>query len=237
MNSNLHTFTKSDGKQYTNRNERKRYFFPDEWNKFLSVISNKHLSTHKHRFFFVTCLHSGGRTMEVLNLKHQNIDTERGTITFNTTKQRKAKRNYSAAGKSRSFFVSDNYISEYKSFIRGQNIKPEEYIFLNNSKLPEDYDSLDNKEKKKHYNAAQTSYAAILKRKLKKAGIDDYFNFSLHNIRKTYGMWMRTYNIEIGELCYRLGHDMATYMTHYGSSLIFTEYEQQQIHRIIGEVR
>jgi len=223
---------KSDGKIYTVRKDRRRYFFPDEWNLFIKSIQNK-----IHRFFFLTLLHTGGRIMEVLNLRYKDIDKERGTITFSVIKQRKAKKSFKVMGKSRSFFVSDNFIREYKNFIRGKTLNPDDYIFLDNSKLPENFDKLNNAERKKYYSSKVVSYSNILKRRLKKIGIKDWYNFSPHNIRKTYGMWMRTYNKEMAELCYRMGHDLNTYLAHYGSSLIFTDDERRKIQKIIGEVK
>ena len=224
--------TKSDGKNYSVRNDRRRYFFPDEWNNFIKLITNK-----EHRFFFLTCLHTGGRIMEVLNLRHSDLDVERGTINFAIVKQRKAKKNFYATGKSRGFFVSSEFLAEYKSFIRGKTIKPNDYIFLDNSKLPANYSELPNEERKKYYVSKVVAYSNMLKRKLKKAGIKDWYNFSPHNLRKTYGMWMRTYNKDMGELCYRMGHDMDTYIAHYGSSLIFTDEERRKIQRIMGDIK
>lgn len=223
---------RSDGTKYSVRTDRRRYFFPDEWSAFLKELKDK-----QHRFFFLTCLHTGGRIMEVLNLKHEDIDLERGTINFSIVKQRKAKKNFYATGKTRSFFVSSEFLSEYKSFIRGKDINAKDYIFLDNSKLPTDYNSMDNDKRRKYYASKFISYSNMLKRKLKKAGIKDWYNFSPHNIRKTYGMWMRTYNKDFGELCYRMGHDMDTYIAHYGSSLIFTEDERRKIQKIMGDVK
>lgn len=224
--------TRTDGRDYSVRDDRRRYFFPDEWNLFIKEVKDK-----EHKFFFITCLHTGGRIMEVLNLKHENIDIERGTINFSIVKQRKAKKNFHATGKSRGFFVSSEFLSEYKSFIRGKTINPKDYIFINNSKLPENYDSLENEDRKKYYISKVVSYSNMLKRKLKKVGIKDWYNFSPHNIRKTYGMWMRTYNKDMGELCYRMGHDIDTYISHYGSSLIFTDEERRKIIKIMGDVK
>jgi|TARA_R100001530_G_scaffold34477_3_gene26930 integrase len=224
--------TKSDGTKYSVRTDRRRYFFPDEWIEFISQFKNK-----EHKFFFITLLHTGARIMEALNLKYEDINTERNSINFKIVKQRKAKKNFYAIGKSRGFFVSNNYIKEYKSFIRNKKINNNEYIFLDNSKLPQNYDSLDNNEKKQYYTSKTISYSNMLKRKLKKTTIKDWYNFSPHNIRKTYGMWMRTFNIEMAELCYRLGHDMDTFMAHYGSSLIFTDSEKRKIFKIMGDVK
>jgi len=223
---------KSDGINYTLRLDRRRYFFPDEWNNFISLFKNK-----LHKFLFITALHTGGRIMEILNLKYEDIDTERQTVTFKIVKQRKAKRNFYAVGKQRSFFVASNFISEYKSFIRNRKINLKDYIFLDNSKLPSDYDSLTNDKKKKYYVSRYITYSNMFKSKLKKSGVTDYRNFSIHNIRKTYGNWMRTFNLEMAELCYRMGHDMDTFIAHYGSSLIFTDSERRKIMKIMGEVK
>ena len=102
--------TNKKGIEYSVRADRRRYFFPNEWIKFINSIKNK-----KHRFFFITCLHTGGRIMEVLNLRYKDINVERGTITFEVVKQRKA--NKFASGKSRGFFVASEFFKEYKSFV------------------------------------------------------------------------------------------------------------------------
>jgi len=223
---------KKNGVAYTVRHDRRRYFYPDEWDHFIKLIKDK-----EHRFFFLTAIHTGGRIMEILNLNYGDIDTERGTITFNVVKQRKARKDYTTGAKNRAFFVSSEFLREYKAFIRGKTIKPQDYIFLDNSKLPRDYKRLTNEEKRPFYASKLVSYSQMLKRYVKKAKIEDYYNFAPHNIRKTYGMFMRTFNIEIAELCYRLGHDTDTYLTHYGSSLIFTDAERHKIAKIYGEVK
>ena len=223
---------RSNGRNYSVRNDRRRYFFPDEWELFIKQFKNK-----EHRFFFLTLLNTGARIMEALNLKHENFDIDRETIKFEVVKQRKAKKNFYAAGKSRGFFVTSKFISEYKSFIRGKTINPKHYIFLDNSKLPSNYEQLDNADRKKYYSGKVASYSNLLKRKLEKSGIKDWYNFSPHNIRKTYGNWMRSFNIEMGELCYRMGHDMDTFIAHYGSSLIFTPEERRKIVKIMGDVK
>jgi len=223
---------KKDGKSYSVRTDRRRYFFPDEWIEFIKTVTDK-----KHKFFFITLLHTGARIMEALNLKHEDINIDRGTINFTIVKQRKAKKNFYAIGKSRGFFISDNFIKEYKSYIRNKKINQKDFLFLDKKKLPENYNSLDNSERKRYYQSKVVAYSNLLKRKLKKTKIKDCYNFSPHNIRKTYGMWMRTFGIEMGELCYRMGHDMDTFIAHYGSSLIFTDSERRKISNIMGDVK
>jgi len=223
---------KSDGKKYTVRLDRHRYFFPNEWKAFIKTVSNK-----KHYLFFLTLLHTGARTMEALHLKPENFNIERGTVTFEVVKQRKAKKQFFAIGKTRTFFVSPKYIKEIKSYILKNKIDNKQYLFLNNSTLPTNYEQLTNLEKKKYYHKTQIAYAQMFKRKIRMAGIKDWKNFSLHNIRKTYGNWMRIYDIRTEEICFRLGNDFNTYLAHYGSAMIFTPQEKIQIMEILGDVK
>lgn len=229
---NISMGTRNNGIMYTVRNDRHRYFFPKEWNSFIKTIKND-----KHYIFFLTLLHTGARVMETLHLKPINFNITRSTITLNVVKQRKAKKQFYAIGKTRTYFVSEKYIKEVKKYIETNNISDNNYLFLNNLILPEDYDKLSNTDKKKHYISTENSYFQLFKRKLKSAGINDWRNFSLHNIRKTYGNWMRIYEIKTEEICYRLGHDFNTYLIHYGSPLIFTSQEKLEIMNIFGQVK
>ena len=231
-NDKIRVGKRSNNSNYTVRNDRKKYFYPAEWLAFISTIKDK-----QHRFFFLASLHTGGRIMEVLNLRYEDIDIDRETVTFSVVKQRKANANYKIEGTSRSFFVASNFIKEYKSFVRGRTINLKEYIFLNNEDLPNNYSSLYNKDRIKYYESKKASYSSLLKRKLEEAKIKDWHLFSPHNIRKTYGMWMRAFNVEIAELCYRMGHDIDTFMTHYGSSLMFTTDEKRLIEEIMGDIK
>lgn len=224
--------TKSNGKKYSVRSDRRRYFFPNEWNSFIEKIKDS-----KDRLFFNTLLHTGARTMEALHLKPENFNAERGIVTFEVIKQRKAKRNFFATGKSRTFFVSPKYIKEVRAYVNKNQIKDKEYLFLDNKILPANYEQLGNLEKKKYYTKTQIAYSQMFKRKVKASGIKDWKQFSLHNIRKTYGNWMRTYDIKTEEICYRLGHDFNTYLTHYGSAMIFTQQDKIEIMKILGDVK
>lgn len=223
---------KSDGKIYSVRNRRDKYFFPEEWEKFFEQIKGD-----RNKLFFLTALHTGGRVMEILNLRPKDFDYDRQTVTFETTKQRKAKKNFYASGKTRTFFVSPKLLKKIKKYVKKNKIEQNQYLFLDNSKLPEDYYKLDNKEKKKYYQTKKVCFSSMMKRALKRSGIDDYYMYSLHNIRKTYGNWMRIFDISTEEICFRLGHDMKTFMTHYGTSLVLGFEDKRKIMRILGDVK
>lgn len=230
-NEDLFKITRSNGIEYTLRKDRHRYFFPDEWTKFIVDIKNL-----KHKLFFMTLLHSGARAMEGLHLKPEDIDEERGVIKLKVIKQMGSKKGYSTSSP-RQFFVSYKLIRAIKFYVNKFNVKPNEYLFLNNEKLPENYISLTNKEKRKYFTYHKSSYDRMLKYHLKRIGIEDYYMFSLHNIRKTYGNWMRLFINDINEICYRMGNIPATFREHYGSSLLFSQQDKIKIQRILGDVR
>jgi len=230
--SNIYKIKMKNNREYTVRKDRHRYFFPNEWNLFMKQFKNE-----KNKLFFITLLNTGARVMEALHFKPKNFDYERSTVTLDVIKQRKAKKQFSSLIKSRTFFVSKTFLKEVNKYVKKNNINDNDYIFMDNKKLPANYDNMTNAEKNKHFIIYKVNYSSILKRKLIKAGIKDYYNFSLHNIRKTYGNWMRIYDIRTEELCYRLGHDYQTFMIHYGSSLIFTPQEKLEIMNILGDVK
>lgn len=230
-NEKYKTITKSDGTRYTVRKDRHRYFFPDEWNAFYKTLRND-----TQRLLFSTLLNTGTRIMEALHLRPKDFNFQRGTISIRVVKYRKTNKKLFSTGMSRTFFVGSNYLKQVKKYIRKHDVKPEEFFFLNNEELPENYLSLPNKEKKKYYYKKQCAYTNLFERKLKKAGIEDYKDFSLHNIRKTYGNWMRVYDIDMAEICFRMGHDMQTFMSHYGSSLLFDFNDKIKIKKIFGEI-
>lgn len=229
---NISLTVKSDGKSYSVRADRKRYMFPDEWNNFYATLKKP-----EHQLLFLTLLNTGARIMEALHLKPSSFNFERSSVHFSVVKQRTARKRFSAGRSGREFFVPTKFTKRVKSFISRHNIGDDDYLFLNNEKLPMNYDSLTNKEKLRFYGTKKTAYANLFKRKVKKAGIKNPEEFALHNLRKTYGNWMRTFISDMGELCYRMGHDMDTFIEHYGSSLLFTEEERRKIQKIMGDVR
>jgi len=204
---------KSDGKRYTVRADRQRYFFPDEWLIFLSCIKEN------RRILFETLLQTGGRIEEVLNLKPSDFIWENNSIKLRVTKS-KAKKGESKilGGKQRSFGVSSQFIRKLRKYIRDKKIRDDEYLFK----------------------ITKQAVSQMMKRGLKKAKLNEW-EFSLHNIRKTSGMWLKTVqrrgvDLDVSEICMRLGHDHNTFLKHYGSPSIFTDQQRDKIVDILGDV-
>lgn len=75
-----------------------------------------------------------------------------------------------------------------------------------------------------------------MKKALKKAGIKDYYMFSLHNIRKTLEIWLMSLGVDALPLTAHMGHDIKTAAQHYVSPDIFSWDERKQIRLIIGDL-
>jgi len=198
--------TKSNGIKYSVRDDRSRYFFPEEWIKFFDTIKKE-----KQPVFDVA-INTGARIDEILHIKPEDFDWDRPTLTLRVTK-RKATKN-ERMGKKRTFVISTQFARRIKKYVSDNNIKPEQILFPITSQ----------------------AVSQMLKRNLQKAGFKDWQQFSLHNIRKTHGNWLKALEIPAEEICLRLGHDYNTYLRHYGSATIFDRKDKQLMNKILGDV-
>jgi len=202
-----------NGKKYTVRSDRHRYFFPDEWKQFIENIKPD------RQILFETLLQTGARIDEALHLKPSDFIWDNNSVTLRVTKS-KAKKGESKVlgGKRRSFGVSSRFCRRMRSYIRNNNIKDDDLIFP----------------------ITKQAVSQMLKRGLEKAELNSW-EFSLHNIRKTSGMWLKTVqrrgvDLDVSEICMRLGHDHNTFLKHYGSPSIFTDQQRDKIVDILGDV-
>jgi integrase len=210
----IFTGIKTNGVRYTVRKDRHRYFFPNEWTTFMNKLKPT------KQLLFETLLQSGARIDEAINIRPKDFDFDRNTLTLFVTKS-KAKKGQSKemGGTKRGFVVSSEYSRKMKKWIKDKNINDDSKIF----------------------NVSRQSVWRLMRRNLIAAGIKDYYNFSLHNIRKTSGMFLKTlipFSREIteGEICMRLGHDMNTFLKHYGSPSVFNERDKIAMIKIMGDV-
>jgi len=209
----LYQGIKTNGVVYTVRKDRQRYFFPNEWIKFLECVKDN------REILFETLLQTGARIEECLNLKPKDFVWSNNSVTLRVTKS-KAKKGESKilGGKARSFGVSSQYIRKMRKHIRENNIPDDDFIFK----------------------ISKQAVSQMFKRRLRKAGLKEW-EFSLHNIRKTSGMWLKTVqrrgaDLDVSEICMRLGHDHNTFLKHYGSPSVFTDQQRDKIVDILGDM-
>jgi len=204
---------KSDGKSYTVRKDRHRYFYPNEWIKFLEEVKED------RKIIFEALLQTGARIEECLNLKPRDFIWESNSVTLRVTKSKASKgESKILGGQARSFGVSSQFIRKVRKHIRDNKIHDDERVFK----------------------MSKQGVSQLFKRCLKKAGLKEW-EFSLHNIRKTSGMWLKTvqrrgYDLDVSEICMRLGHDHNTFLKHYGSPSIFTDQQRDKIVDLLGDV-
>lgn len=193
------------GKVYSVRDDRNRYFFPEEWINFFESLKDA------NKPIFDTLINSGARIEEALNITPKDFDWDRRTLKLRVTKIKAAKGE--TIGKSRTFVISSQYSRRMKKYIVANNIKENDRLFTMTSQ----------------------SVWRLLRRKVKKL-IKDWYNFSLHNIRKTHGMYLVALGVQPTEIIYRLGHDYNTFIKHYGSPNIFNRQDKLTMLKILGDV-
>jgi integrase len=208
---------KSNGRKYTVRDNRKRYFFPFEWISFYESLNDK------QKPIFYSLIMTGARIEECLNIKVNHFRWDRNYVTLYVTKVKAKKKE--TKPEPRDISLSSSYIKFIKKYIKENNLKDNDYLFLDG-----------NKDIDKQINSKSVALRELMKRHLKELKINDYYNFALHNIRKTHGMWLKAVNVKIEEICQRLGHDVATYYKHYGSCDIFKQNDLMQIKNIYGDI-
>ncbi len=202
---------KSDGRSYSVREDRSRYFWPEEWFQFIELIKES------KRPIFEIAIGTGGRIDEMLHIKPRDFDWDRNNLTLRVTKRKAAKKE--RVGKPRTFNISSQLARKMRAYIKRNNIGDDELMFKVSSQA-----------------VYQLMKRTLKKMKDKKGKQIDWWNFSLHNIRKTHGNYLKAMGIDSGEICYRLGHDLDTFIKHYGSANIFDRRDKLGMVKILGDV-
>ena len=121
VHEGLKVGTKTDGTKYSVRDDRSRFFFPEEWIVFMENIKPE------KKLLFESIMQTGGRIEEVLNLKPRDFDWTRNNLTLRVTKI-KARKGESV-GKARTLPVSSQYTRRVKSYINSNKIKDDDFLF------------------------------------------------------------------------------------------------------------
>jgi len=197
---------RKNGRRYRVRFHRDRYFYPSEWVKFYDCLKDR------QKFTFELLLATGARINEIRHIKIEDIDYERNTILLRVTKTKAAKGE--SHPRPRTVSISSQMIKVLKKWISQNKLKTGDYLGV-----------------------LSTPAANIaMKKALIKAGIKDWKMFSVHNVRKTHGNWLKALGVEGIEICLRLGHDMNTYLRSYGSPDVFNYEDLQRMRFLLGDL-
>jgi len=195
-----------DGTKYSVRDDRSRYFWPEEWKLFIDSISER------KQPIYDALINTGGRIKEILNIKPKDFDWERNNLTLRVTKMKASKGE--RIGRPRTFQISSQFARRMKKHINFNKIDDDDVLFK----------------------ITQQAVYQLMRRMLQNINIKDWRNFSLHNIRKTHGNYLKALEIDSGEICYRLGHDLNTFIKHYGSANVFDRKDKVGMIKILGDV-
>ncbi len=196
---------KSNGQKYSVRTNRKRFFYPNEWNSFFNSLASP-----KQKLSFDILVNTGCRYNEGFNIRKRDIDFERGTLTLKVTKI-KAKKGQKFP-EPRTFRLSSQFLERLKQYTKDKN--DDEKIGM----------------------LSAPALNIAMKKALIKAGIKDFYMFSLHNVRKTHGNWLNAHRFTIVDICKRLGHDYNTFLGSYASADIFRDEDRVEIKEILGDL-
>jgi len=75
-----------------------------------------------------------------------------------------------------------------------------------------------------------------IKKIAKRIGMKDWYMVSAHNLRKTHGQYLVALDVNIANICKRLGHDMNTFLNSYCSADIFNPKDREEIKVILGDL-
>ena len=201
---------RKDGKKYTIRSNRQRFFFPDEW-----LVFEERLNSNQ-QLTFRTLINTGARIMEAQNIKVSDIDFDRKNIVLRVTKRilKNPKKGAESQRKIRVLTISTQFAKYLKKQIKLHKLGPDDLLPI-----------------------LSTPAAHIaLKKHLREIGIKDWEMISIHNIRKTLETWLIALNIDSFKVTKHFGHSFAIAAQHYVSPDIFNYDDKVMMREIIGDL-
>lgn len=205
-NDLIKTMVLKNGRSYSVRSNRDRFFFPDEWMVFFDKAKTR------GKFTFNFLINTGARINEARNVKVSDIDLERKRIVLRITKIKAKKKE--TRPRPRIIPISTQFSKYLKKHIRESNLTSEDYLGI----------------------LSTPASNIAMKKALERAGIKDFKMFSIHNIRKTLETWLMALGIDGLSITAHIGHSMATAAAHYVSADVFSWEEKQKMREIIGDL-
>lgn len=202
----LKSLMRKNQRGYSLKDNRDRFFFPDEYMKFEDALKSK------QKFSVQFLINTGARIMEIQNVRLEDCDLERNRIVLRITKAKARKGE--KKGRVRIIPISTQFSKLLRKHARELPIASREVLgVLSNPALNIAY-----------------------KKAGKKAGIKDYWNISSHTFRKTLETWLMALGVDGLVLTAHFGHDMKTAAQHYVSPDIFTWDDKKRMREVIGDL-
>ncbi len=194
--------------KYRLKIDKKVFFKPQLWNNYYKSLKKKQQPYNK------IAINTGARVNEIrfLQVKHCQLEEVPPTITFYTTKVRSKRGEKRPVP--RKIKISIELSQWLGRWIRKYKLKPEDTFSIPHT----------------------PAINKAIKNKLKKLGVENYLDFSSHNIRKTHGNWLLAIGMDGLKVASRMGHDANTLLKAYVSPDIFSEKDKEMIKEILGDL-
>jgi len=203
---NLKSLTRSNGRTYTLKDNKDRFFYPDELEKYEDKLKTKQKHSSK------ILLQTGARINEVRNVKISDIDFVNKRIVLRVTKT-KAKKG-EKRGRIRTIPISTQFSRYLKKYCNNNKLTDDDYIGV----------------------ISTPAMNIAMKKAARLAGLKNPEDFSPHNLRKTLETWLMSLGVQDSALLAHFGHDIKTAASHYVSPDVFSWNEKKQIRAIIGDL-
>lgn len=202
----MNQITRSNGRLYTMKENKNRFYFPEEY-----LEMEKHLSIralHYVRFL----LNTGARINEARNVRVEDINLDDNWIILRITKA-KAKKG-ETKGTPRYISISSQMAKYLKTYIRKKKLSLTDTLNI----------------------PSTPACGQMLKAASKKARIQNPNDFSAHSLRKTLETWLMALNVNDMKIVKHLGHDIRTAISHYVQPDIFNAQQKLLMREIIGDL-
>lgn len=167
----------------------------------------KQIKNEKHKFFIEFLLHTGARINEARGIKVADIDFDREQIILKKTK--------GGMKKSRTIQISTYLSGRIKSYINSMKIKST----LSELGFP-----------------STVMMNKMIKRYTRLSGIEDWKDFSNHNIRKTLENYLVALNINYLSIQAHMGHTLDVASAHYVATQLLNSEDKSLIRAILDNL-
>lgn len=197
---------RSNGRAYTIKNNKNRFFFPEEYLTFYENLKSKQQHT-------VHCqINTGARINELQHVKVKHVVFQNNFIRLTKTKTKAKKKE--TKGKERYVMISTQFRKYLKRYVRTNKLKPEDRLNI----------------------LSTPAIDIGMKKAAKLSGLDHPEDFSSHTIRKTCETYMMTLGIADSKILVRLGHDLKTAVSAYIAPDIFNAKQRLLMRDILGDL-
>ena len=204
----LRTIIRKDGKPITLKEDKYRFFFPNEYMKFEDKLKKKQKHSVK------VLINTGARINEARNVRVNDIDFDNKRIVLRVTKAKAKAGEEKGRGRMRTIPISTQFSKYLKKYCNENKLNNEDYINVQSTPA---------------MNIGMKKAAAL-------AGLKNPRDFSPHNLRKTLECWLMALGVDGLILVAHFGHDFKTAAQHYVSPDIFSYEEKQRMRMIIGDL-